>query len=115
MVEDLRKTTVVEEIGGGLNYKRPKFLHLMEMIERREAANLIVAHKDRLVRFGFEYFEHFVSEHGGNLIIANQSSLSPSARTYTGLNGRDSLFFMSSLWSTQVQKGDRRKSFGTLP
>jgi putative resolvase len=44
----------IEEIGGGLNFKRRKFLDLMDRIERFEIKHLLVAHKDRLVRFGFE-------------------------------------------------------------
>ncbi len=68
---------VIEEIGGGLNYTRPKFLQLMKMIEKREVARVVIAHKDRLVRFGWEYFKHFIDSHGGELIIANAKSLSP--------------------------------------
>lgn len=68
---------VIEEIGGGLNYTRPKFLQLMRMIEKREVARVVIAHKDRLVRFGSEYFENFIHSHGGELIIANAKSLSP--------------------------------------
>ena len=67
----------IEEIGGGLNDTRPKFLELMTMIEKREVARVIIAHKDRLVRFGWEYFENFIDTHGGELIVANASSLSP--------------------------------------
>lgn len=68
---------IITEIGGGLNYKRPKFLELLVRVENREVGKIVVAHKDRLVRFGFEYFEHFVETHGGNIVIANQQSMSP--------------------------------------
>ncbi len=68
---------VVEEIGGGLNYLRPKFLDLVERVERREVGRLIIAHKDRLCRFGFDFAEEFVKRHGGEIIIANQQSMSP--------------------------------------
>lgn len=68
----------IKEVGGGLNYTRPKFLDLMQRIERREVDKLVIGYKDRLCRFGFEFFEHFLESHGGELIIANQQSLSPS-------------------------------------
>ena len=68
---------VIEEVGGGLNYNRPQFLELMSLIERREIGILVIAHKDRLVRFGFEYFQHFIETHGGELIVANAKTLSP--------------------------------------
>ena len=39
---------------------------------------LVVAHKDRLVRFGFESFEAFAERHGCEVVIMNQESLSPA-------------------------------------
>lgn len=67
----------LEDIGSGLNYKRKQFLHLMEKVERGEVSEIIIAHKDRLVRFGFEWFEKFCTDHGTSLIIMNAESLSP--------------------------------------
>ncbi|MEM9923361.1 MAG: IS607 family transposase [Cyanobacteria bacterium P01_D01_bin.50] len=69
---------IIFEVGGGLNYTRPKFLDLMQRIERREVNKLIVGYKDRLCRFGFDFFQHFIESHGGELIIANQQSMSPA-------------------------------------
>lgn len=68
---------VIKDIGGGLNYTRPKFLDLMNRVEKRELKTLVIAHKDRLCRFGFDYFEHFFKNHGCELIVANSQSLSP--------------------------------------
>jgi len=65
------------DIGSGLNYTRKNFLGVMEMVERGEVATIIIAHKDRLVRFGFEWFERFCKSHGTNIIVMNQESLSP--------------------------------------
>ena len=60
-----------------MNFKRPIFLDIMRKIENEEVTTLVIAHKDRLCRFGFEFFEHFIKEHGCNLIVVNQPSLSP--------------------------------------
>ena len=68
---------LVKEVGGGMNFKREKFLALIERIEHREVGQVVIAHKDRLVRFGFEYFEIFAQQHGCRIIVANQESLSP--------------------------------------
>ena len=65
------------EIGGGLNCKRKVFLSLMERIEKREIAHLPVAHRDRPTRFGFDWFEHFATQHGCTITVVNQESLSP--------------------------------------
>ncbi len=49
----------------------------MNRIERGEIVNLIVAHKDRLVRFGFDFFDIFAQEHGCEIVVVNQEQLSP--------------------------------------
>lgn len=67
----------ISEIGGGLNFERKKFLEIMNAIERREVKMLIIAHKDRLARFGFEYFRHFLSKHNCELVILNNEKMSP--------------------------------------
>ncbi|MCL0089522.1 hypothetical protein M1O54_04110 [Dehalococcoidia bacterium] len=38
---------------------------------------LVIAHKDRLCRFGFELIEHLCKTHGCNLLVMNMESLSP--------------------------------------
>jgi len=67
----------VEELGSGLNYQRKHFTRLMEEIELGRVQRLIVAHQDRLVRFGFEWFAAFCQRHGTELVIVNGDALSP--------------------------------------
>ena len=43
----------ISEIGGGLNFKRPKFTDLVDRVLRGEIARRVMAHPDRLVRFGY--------------------------------------------------------------
>lgn len=71
-------TEVVTEIGGGLNFKRPKFLNIIRSAIAGEIRFLYVAHKDRLCRFGFELVEQIVQWGGGEIIIANAETLSPT-------------------------------------
>ncbi len=73
----LANVEFIEEIGGGLNFKRKKFLALMDDIGRREVSTLIVAHKDRLTRFGFEWFEHYAEANDCEVLVLNQEQLSP--------------------------------------
>ena len=68
----------LSETGSGLNYKRKKFNKLFLDIEMGTVSTLVIAHKDRLVRFGFEWFEAFAERHGCKIIIMNQESLSPA-------------------------------------
>jgi len=67
----------VEEVGGGLNFKRQRFVALMDEIGRREVKTLILAHRDRLTRFGFEWFEHYAKANGCEVLVLNQERLSP--------------------------------------
>jgi predicted site-specific integrase-resolvase len=69
----------LEDVGSGLNYKRKQFVSLMEQVERGEISEIVIAHKDRLVRFGFEWFEKFCSDHGCQIVVMNAESLSPEA------------------------------------
>lgn len=67
----------VEEVGGGLNFGRKRFLALMDAIGRGELATLVLAHRDRLTRFGFDWFTHYAALHGCELLVLNQEHLSP--------------------------------------
>jgi len=42
-----------------------------------KVSQIVIAHKDRLVRFGFEWFERFCENHGTKVIVMNNESLSP--------------------------------------
>lgn len=67
----------VQEIAGGMNFKRKKFLKIMDDISEGTVEKLLIAHKDRLARFGFDFFAHTASENGCELVVVNQESLSP--------------------------------------
>jgi predicted site-specific integrase-resolvase len=54
----------------------------MNLVETGEISTLVIAHKDRLVRFGFEWFQYFGEKHGTQIIIMNQEKLSPEQEDY---------------------------------
>ncbi len=67
----------IAEIGGGLNFKRPKFLKLIDAIVAGQVAMLIIAHTDRLARFGYDLLTHICATHQCELLVLNQETLSP--------------------------------------
>jgi putative resolvase len=67
----------LSDIGSGLNYKRKQFNRLMELIELGQVRRLIIAHRDRLVRFGYEYFEAFCERHHTEIVVIDGETLSP--------------------------------------
>jgi putative resolvase len=56
----------VTEIASGLNDQRPK---LMKLLMDATIGTIVVEHKDRLTRFGFNYIEQFMSMQGRKLEV----------------------------------------------
>jgi predicted site-specific integrase-resolvase len=67
----------LEEIGGGLNFNRPVFLEIIHEITVGRISKLIVAHKDRLCRFGFELIKNLCDLNNCELLVVNVEKLSP--------------------------------------
>ena len=68
---------VITEIGGGLNYNRKKWNELIKAVEERRIAKIIVSHKDRFIRFGYEWFEKYIESHGCTIEVVNNETTSP--------------------------------------
>jgi len=67
----------LSDIGSGLNYKRKQFNRLMELVELGQVRRIVIAHKDRFVRFGYGYFEAFCQRHKTEIIVMNGEAMSP--------------------------------------
>ena len=68
---------LIEEIGGGLNFKRKKLLELFTQVQRGEISKIIITHKDRLCRFGFDFLDYVCKENGCALEVINFEQTSP--------------------------------------
>ncbi len=62
----------VTDIGSGINTRRRGLWKLMEMARRRQIDAVVVAYKDRLTRFGFEYLEELFKAYGVKVVVAFQ-------------------------------------------
>lgn len=58
---------IYKEIASGLNDKRPKIIELLES----NYETIIVEHKDRLTRFGFNYIETLLKKQNRKIIVIN--------------------------------------------
>jgi predicted site-specific integrase-resolvase len=67
----------VSDIGSGLNFKRKRFIELMERVAAHEVKKIVVAHKDRLCRFGFDFVEWFCNLNECQIEVLNNSYKSP--------------------------------------
>lgn len=77
MREQYPGAEVIKDIGSGLNYKRRGLKSILERAMRGEQLEIVVAHKDRLARFGFELIEWIIQESGGRFVVLKQTNLSP--------------------------------------
>ena len=59
---------VVKEIGSGVNDKRPK---LVEILQSDDYDVLLIEHKDRLTRFGFNYIKVLLEKRGILVEVVN--------------------------------------------
>ncbi|NMG20352.1 IS607 family transposase [Brasilonema bromeliae] len=67
----------INDFGSGLNFKRKKFISLMEQVSKQEIQSIVVAHKDRLCRFGFDFVEWFCNLNHCDIIVLNNTYKSP--------------------------------------
>ena len=65
------------EIGGGLNFKRKQFLSLVDAILAGQIERIVLAHQDRLARFGYHLLVHLCQTHQCELLVMNTEDLSP--------------------------------------
>ena len=51
------KYFIIEDVGSGINYKKPGLTSLIESVIHNKIEKVVVLYKDRLLRFGFELIE----------------------------------------------------------
>jgi len=71
--KDFPDSEIIQDIGSGLNWKRKGLRTLLDRVLRGDKLTVIVAHRDRLARFGFELIEYLVSRRGGEIVVLNKS------------------------------------------
>ena len=76
---------VITEIGSGLNFRRRKLNAILERIISGDIQCLVVAHKDRLARFGFDLIEWLCEKFDCKLVVLYQQKYSPQAEIVQGM------------------------------
>ena len=67
----------IEDFGSGLNYNRKKWNILLENVMERKIKTIVITHKDRFIRFGFDWFEQFCMRFDTEILVVNNEELSP--------------------------------------
>jgi len=65
-----RVVDILSDIASGLKTDRKGLLKLFNYVINRQVDVVVVAYRDRLTRFGFEYLEHFFNQYGVRVEVA---------------------------------------------
>lgn len=60
---------VVSDIASGINFKRKGLSTILDAIIQGNVGEIVVAHRDRLSRFGFELIDTMVTKSGGKITV----------------------------------------------
>jgi putative resolvase len=64
--------TIISDVGSGINYSRKGLQTILELAMSNKLSEVVVAHKDRLTRFGFELIEFVIKYNGGKIIVLDE-------------------------------------------
>jgi putative resolvase len=97
MREQFQSAEIVKDIGSGLNFKRKGLLSLLDRLAQGIKLTVVVAHRDRLARFGFELIEYLVKQNGGEILVLDRVVHSPQSELV------DDLLAIITVFSCRVQ------------
>lgn len=73
MKEKYKDYIFIEDIGSGLNLNKKGIRKIINLAIKGKINRLVIAHKDRLVRFGYELIEDLIKEYSnGEIIVLDQ-------------------------------------------
>lgn len=64
---------VITDIGSGINYKNKGLQELVSLIDSNQVSKVVILHKDKLVRFGFELVQLLCELHDVEIEIIDKS------------------------------------------
>ena len=68
---------IIKDFGSGINFKRKGLISLLERVLRGDKLRVVVAHRDRLARFGSEGIQFLVEQNGGEVVVLDETVYSP--------------------------------------
>ena len=77
MQEKFPGSEVIKDVGSGINFKRQGLKSILERAMRGEQLKVVVAHKDRIARFGADIIEFVLKQNGGELVVLDKITHSP--------------------------------------
>ncbi|GJD20899.1 ISSoc2, resolvase [Rivularia sp. IAM M-261] len=68
---------IITDIGSGLNFKRKGLQALLDRVLNNSIKLIVIAHKDRLCRFGFDIISWLCTRQQTKILVLDQKNLSP--------------------------------------
>lgn len=90
---------VIRDYGSGLNYNRKKWNQLLGEGMENKVKMIFVSHKDRFVRFGFDWFEKFCNKFNVEIVVVKNDKLSPHEELVQDIVSILHVFFMRAVWT----------------
>lgn len=76
-VNTIPQAEIVKDIGSGLNFKRKCLRSILERAMCGACIQLVVAHRDRLAKFGYELIKQIIEHNGGEILVLDSVFCSP--------------------------------------
>jgi len=69
---------IISDYGSGINFKRKGFNSILNSSIKGNINEIVVTHRDRLCRFGFDLIERIITQGGkGKIVVLNKKETSP--------------------------------------
>lgn len=68
----------IKDYGSGLDYNRRQWNTVLDDVMNNKIKTIIITHKDRFIRFGYDWFENFCMKFNTSILIVNNETLSPN-------------------------------------
>ena len=76
-VEDLQREypdhEIIQDIGSGINFERKGFKTLVDQIMSGNISELVISHRDRLVRFGYPLIEQICQKFECKIVVQHKN------------------------------------------
>lgn len=71
--------TLIKDVGSGINFKRKGFQTILDHALKGNIGEIVITHKDRLCRFGYDLLESILSKcSNGKIVVLNHRETSPT-------------------------------------
>ena len=69
----------IQDIGSGINFKRPGLLRILGLVKEGKVSRIVVASRDRLARFGVELIQWICSEFKTQIVVLDSEDTTPES------------------------------------